>query len=123
MLWNVPHAYRRRVERVNGEIATSRQLGEELVEVCVGNTVVGYVETAGIVFVALHGSRYDRAVEVAQSLTFDVAAAALLSHVRVVDHLNAELAKPGEPAQRAEAPPKRKAKPDTAARAAAVRVA
>jgi hypothetical protein len=101
------------VERVNGEIATSRQLRDELVEVCIGQTVVGFVETAGIVFVALHGSRYDRAVEVAQSLTFDVAAAALLSHVRVVDHINAELAKPvPEPKAKhepkaAEAPPSR----------------
>ena len=109
------------MERVNGEIATSRQLSDELVEVCIGQTVVGFVETAGIVFVALHGSRYDRAVEVAQSLTFDVAAAALLSHVRVVDHINAELAKPEAPAKRATAPPKREAKTDTAARAAAAR--
>lgn len=62
--------------------------------VCVGDSVVGFIESAGVVFVALHGSRYDRAVEVAQSLAFDVAVASLLSHVRVVDHLNAELAKP-----------------------------
>ena len=61
---------------------------------CIGEVVVGYVEAAGAVFVALHGSRYDRAVEVAQSLTFDVAAAALLSHVRVVEHIATELAKP-----------------------------
>ena len=60
----------------------------------VGNCVVGFVESAGPVFVALHGPRYDRAVEVSQSLVFDVAVAALLAHVRVVDHLAAELAKP-----------------------------
>ena len=108
------------MERVNGEIATSRQLSDELVEVCIGQTVVGFVETAGIVFVALHGSRYDRAVEVAQSLTFDVAAAALLSHVRVVDHINAELAKPEAPARPA-AKHESDTTPDTAARAAAAR--
>ena len=84
--------------------------------------MVGFVETAGIVFVALHGSRYDRAVEVAQSLTFDVAAAALLSHVRVVDHLNAELAKPDAPARPA-AKREGDTKPDTAARDASSRVA
>ena len=60
----------------------------------VGDTVVGFVEAAGPVFVALHGPRYDRAVEVSQSLAFDVAAAGLLEHVRVVAALSDELAKP-----------------------------
>lgn len=82
-------------------------------QVCVGDSVVGFIESAGVVFVALHGSRYDRAVEVAQSLAFDVAVAALLSHVRVVDHLNAELAKPATSAT--EAAP---AKPAATARVA-----
>ena len=94
MLWNVPDEYRRSVERVKGAIATSLRLSDELVQVSVGDVVVGFVESAGPVFVALHGPRYDRAVEVSQSLVFDVAAAALLAHVRVVDHLAAELAKP-----------------------------
>ena len=98
---------------MNGEIATSRQLGDELVEVCIGETVVGYVEAAGPVFVALHGSRYDRAVEVAQSLTFDVAAAALLAHVRVVEHIATELAKPAPVPAKAE-----KQKPAATARVA-----
>ena len=69
---------------------------------CIGEVVVGYVEAAGSVFVALHGSRYDRAVEVAQSLSFDVAAAALLAHVRVVEHIAAELAKPAPAPVKAE---------------------
>ena len=94
VLWNVPDAYRRSVECVKGELATSKRLTEELVEVSIGDVVVGFVESAGPVYVALHGPRYDRAVEVSQSLVFDVAAAALLAHVRVVDHLAAELAKP-----------------------------
>jgi len=82
------------VERVNGEIVISHQLSEELVQVTVGTAVVGFVESAGPVFVALHGPRYDRAVEVSQSLAFDVAAAGLLEHVRVVAALSDELAKP-----------------------------
>ena len=94
MLWNVPAEYRESVECVKGELATSKRLSEELVEVSIGEVVVGFVESAGPVYVALHGSRYDRAVEVSQSLVFDVAAAALLAHVRVVDHLAAELSKP-----------------------------
>ena len=61
---------------------------------CIGKSVVGFIESAGAIFVALHGPRYDRAVEVAQSLAFDVAVAALLAHVRVVDHLTEELSKP-----------------------------
>ncbi len=82
------------MERVNGEIATSQRLSDELVQVCIGGTVVGFVESAGPVFVALHGLRYDRAVEVAQSLAFDVAVAGLLGHVRVVEQVTEELAKP-----------------------------
>ena len=84
------------MERVNGEIVISHQLSEDLVQVTVGTTVVGFVESAGPVFVALHGPRYDRAVEVSQSLAFDVAAAGLLEHVRVVAALSDELAKPAE---------------------------
>lgn len=98
MLWNVPCAYRRSVERVQGATATSLRLSDELVQVSIGNAVVGFVESAGPVFVALHGPRYDRAVEVSQSLVFDVSAAALLAHVRVVDQLVAELAKPASSA-------------------------
>jgi hypothetical protein len=107
-----------RVERVNGEIVTSQQVGEGLVQVCAGEIIVGFVESAGPVFVALFGSRYDRAIEVAQSLSFDVAAAGLLSHARVVASLSDELAKPEVPAQRAAAArSKPDAKPAASARA------
>ena len=92
------------MERVKGEVATSTRLSDELVEVRIGEVVVGFVEAAGPVFVALHGPRYDHAVEVSQSLVFDVSVAALLEHVRVVDHINAELAKPEVPAQPAAHP-------------------
>jgi hypothetical protein len=81
-----------RVERVNGEIVTSERLSESLVQVCAGEAVVGFVEAAGPIFVALFGPRYDRAVEVAQSLSFDAAAAGLLSHARMVAALSGELA-------------------------------
>ena len=103
-----------RVERVNGEIVTSQQLDEGLVQVCAGERVVGFVESAGAVYVALFGSRYDRAVEVAQSLSFSAAAAGLLSHARVVESLNDELAKPDAPAK-----PERKAKPQSGSASAA----
>ena len=107
-----------RVERVNGEIVTSQQVGEGLVQVCAREKIVGFVESAGPVYVALFGARYDRAVEVTQSLSFDVAAAGLLSHARVVASLNDELAKPEAPARRAPAArPKPDAKPAASARA------
>ena len=84
------------MERVNGEIVTSQKLSDELVQVSIGSTVVGFVESAGPVFVALHGPRYDRAVEVCQSLAFDVAAAGLLAHARVVASLAEQLSAPSE---------------------------
>jgi len=42
----------------------------ERYEVRHGGAVVGYVDVVGPVFVALVGMRYDRATEVAQTLTF-----------------------------------------------------
>ena len=50
----------------------------DLYEVARDGYVVGYVEVVGSVFVALGGSRYDRAVEVAQLLTFHAAVEAVL---------------------------------------------
>jgi hypothetical protein len=91
------------VERVKGAIATSQRLRDDLVQVSVGDSVVGFVEQAGAVHVALHGNRYDRAVEVAQSLVFDVAVADLLAHVRTVDRIAAELSEPEKP-NKAETP-------------------
>ncbi|WP_344737552.1 hypothetical protein [Microbacterium awajiense] len=38
---------------------------------------MGYVDVVGAVFVALRGTRYDRAVEVEQTLLFDRAIAVL----------------------------------------------
>jgi hypothetical protein len=54
-----------------------RTLRPDLVEVVVGRRTVGYLEVVGNVFVALRGERYDRAVEVAQSMSIQVAHAAL----------------------------------------------
>ena len=45
----------------------------DLYEVARDGRIVGYVEVVGAVFVALGGTRYDRAVEVAQHLTFHAA--------------------------------------------------
>lgn len=45
----------------------------DLYEVASDGCIVGYVEVVGSVFVALGGTRYDRAVEVAQHLTFHAA--------------------------------------------------
>jgi hypothetical protein len=42
-----------------------------------GVHVLGYIEVIGAVFVVMAGSRYDRATEIAQTLVFDNALAAL----------------------------------------------
>jgi hypothetical protein len=49
----------------------------DLYEVAQDGRIAGYVEVVGHVFVALSGTRYDRAVEVGQTLTFQDALAAL----------------------------------------------
>lgn len=49
----------------------------DLYEIAFEHRVSGYVEVVGHVFVALVGTRYDRAVEVAQALTFPDAVEAL----------------------------------------------
>jgi hypothetical protein len=46
--------------------------------VTTGEAVVGYVDVVGAVFVVLAGRRYDRATEVAQTLVFEEAVAALI---------------------------------------------
>jgi hypothetical protein len=46
-------------------------------EIAWDGRVAGYVEVVGNVFVALAGTRYDRAVEVSQALTFPDAIDAL----------------------------------------------
>ncbi len=46
-------------------------------EVRRGSRVIGFVESVGSVFVALAGNRYDRAVEVVQTLLFELAIATL----------------------------------------------
>lgn len=50
----------------------------DLYEVARDGRIVGYVEVVGAVFVALGGSRYDRAVEIAQHLTFHAAVDTIL---------------------------------------------
>lgn len=60
-------------------LTSIRQVRDGLSEVRVGTEVVGYVETAGPVFVSLAGPRYDAAVEVAQSLSILTAVTALIA--------------------------------------------
>ncbi|WP_292814785.1 hypothetical protein AB2L57_03380 [Microbacterium sp. HA-8] len=43
---------------------------------------VGFIDVVGAVYVVLEGERYDRAVEVAQTLLFDAAIAALAQPAR-----------------------------------------
>ncbi len=50
----------------------------DLYEVARDGVIIGYVEVVGSVFVALGGARYDRAVEVAQRVTFHAAVEAVL---------------------------------------------
>jgi hypothetical protein len=54
------------------------RIGFDRYEVRRDSTVIGYVDVVGAVFVAVAGARYARAVEVAQTLDFDRAIAALL---------------------------------------------
>lgn len=42
-----------------------------------GRQVIGFIDVVGAVFVVLQGPRYDRAVEIGQTLIFDNALAAL----------------------------------------------
>ncbi|MFJ6654273.1 hypothetical protein ACIQLJ_15895 [Microbacterium sp. NPDC091313] len=49
----------------------------DLYEIAWDGRTAGYIEVVGSVFVALAGSRYDRAVEVSQTLTFPDAIEAL----------------------------------------------
>jgi hypothetical protein len=46
-------------------------------EVRFGDRVLGFIEAVGPVFVVLSGPRYDHAVEVGQSVLFDLAVATL----------------------------------------------
>ena len=50
---------------------------EGLYEVVSGETFLGFVERAGRIYVALAGTRYDRAVETGQALSLSAAAAML----------------------------------------------
>jgi len=53
------------------------QVSTHLIEVTAGGIVLGFVEIADSVFVALAGERYDRAVEVGQALDLEHAVATL----------------------------------------------
>lgn len=50
-----------------------RTLRSDLVEVTLRGRRLGYIEIVGNVFVVLQGQRYDRAVEVLQTMSIEVA--------------------------------------------------
>ena len=54
-------------------LAAYKTIRPDLVEVVVEGEVVGFIEMVGHLFVALRGPRYDIAVEVAQSMSIEVA--------------------------------------------------
>ncbi len=54
------------------------RIGFDRYEVRCDSAIVGYIDVVGAVFVAVAGTPYARAVEVAQTLDFDRAIAALL---------------------------------------------
>ena len=56
---------------------TMTQVATHLIEVSAAGSVLGFVEIADGVFVALAGERYDRAVEVGQALDLTRAVAVL----------------------------------------------
>ncbi|WP_019179987.1 hypothetical protein [Microbacterium yannicii] len=53
------------------------RVGFDRYEVRLDGGVIGYVEVVGAVYVVLEGHRYDRAVEILQTLVFDDALSAL----------------------------------------------
>lgn len=53
------------------------RVGFDRYEIRLDGTIIGYVEVVGAVYVVLEGHRYDRAVEILQTLVFDDALGAL----------------------------------------------
>jgi hypothetical protein len=62
----------RTAETARTEVPWTR-IDLDLYEIARADLIIGYVEVVGPVFVALGGTRYDRAVEVSQELTFHAA--------------------------------------------------
>jgi hypothetical protein len=54
------------------------RVGADCYAVLLNDKLVGFVDVAGQVFVALAGCRYDRAVEVGQSVVFELAVTAVI---------------------------------------------
>jgi hypothetical protein len=71
------HRADRKAEQVRTELPWTR-IDLDLYEISRDGYIVGYVEVVGPVFVALGGPRYDRAVEVKQTVTFHTAVDAVL---------------------------------------------
>ena len=65
----------------NGRSFVVRREESGVYRVHTGNRFLGYVERAGHVYVALSGTRYDRAVEAGQALSLAAAASLLAETV------------------------------------------
>ena len=63
----------------NGQSYSVERQASGLYRVLAGDRFLGFVERAGSVYVALSGSRYDRAVEAGQALSLAAAVALLRS--------------------------------------------
>lgn len=59
------------------------RVGADCYAVLLNEKLVGFIDVAGNVFVALAGCRYDRAVEVGQSVVFELAVAAVVDATAV----------------------------------------
>lgn len=57
------------------------RVGADCYAVLLDGLLIGFVDVAGVVFVALAGCRYDRAVEVGQSVVFERAVGAVVEAV------------------------------------------
>jgi len=81
-----PHDVRVRVDTDDDRIETVRLTvvprDDELDEIDLERHILGYIQQAGHVFVALVGERLDRAEECGQSLLWDRAAADLVRSAR-----------------------------------------
>jgi len=63
---------------------------DNAVRVTVQGRTIGYIEVVGRLFVSLAGHRYDRAVEVRQSLILETAIDDLVAHDRLARHAATE---------------------------------
>jgi hypothetical protein len=71
----------RRLTSVSMDRPRTERVSPSLLRIVDRGATAGFVEKAGPVFVALVGDRYDRAVEVSQSLSLDAAARSVIDAI------------------------------------------